>query len=54
MRLLWGILFIFIFNKYDATKKYPWGGKCGIILKLQNDISIPDRNNSSEIRGIMR
>ena len=28
------IEFVFL-NKYDATKKGPWGGKGGIILKLQ-------------------
>ena len=44
--------FVF-FNKYDATKNYPWGGKGGIISKLQNDINILDGNNSSMIRGIM-
>ena len=45
--------FVF-FNKYDATKKDPWGGKGGIILKLQNDNNISDGNNSSMIRGIMK
>ena len=41
-------------NKYDATEKDPWGGKSGIILKLQNDNNISDGNNSSIIRGIMK
>ena len=42
----------FVFsNKYDTNKKHPWGGKGRIILKLQNDINIPDENNSSIICG---
>ena len=45
--------FIF-FNKYCATKKYPWGGKGGIGLKLRNDNNISDGNNSSMIRMIMK
>ena len=45
--------FVF-FDKYDATEKDPWGGKGGIILKLQNDNNISDGNNSSMIRGIMK
>ena len=40
-------------NKHDATKKDPWGGKGGIILKLRNDNNISDGNNSLIIRGIM-
>ena len=47
------IEFVF-FNKYDATEKDPWGGKGGIILKLQNDNNISDGNNSSMICGNMR
>ena len=35
-------------------KKNTWGGKGGIILKLQNDNNISDGNNSSMIRGIMK
>ena len=35
-------------------KKDPWGGKGGIILKLQNDNNISDGNNSLMIRGIMK
>ena len=35
-------------------KTDPWGGKVGIILKLQNDNNISDGNNSSMIRGIMK
>ena len=45
--------FVFL-NKYDATKNHPWGGKGGIILKLGNDIHIPEENNSSMIRGILK
>ena len=41
-------------NKYDATKKDPWGGKGGIILKLRNDNIIYNGNNSSMIRIIMK
>ena len=34
----------FVFSiKYDETKKYPWGGKGDIILKLRNDINIPEQ-----------
>ena len=45
----------FLFSdKYDATKNHPWGGKGGIILKLQNNINIPDGTRSSMIRGIMK
>ena len=44
----------FFFNKYDATEKHTWGGKSGIILKLRNDINIPNQNNSSVIFGIMK
>ena len=44
----------FFFNKYDATAKDPWGGKGGIILKLQNDNNISDGNNSSMICRIMK
>ena len=46
-----GFLFL---NKYDATKNHPWGGKCGIILKLRNDINIPDGTHSLMTRGIMK
>ena len=35
-------------------KKDPWGGKGGIILKLQNDNNVSDGNNSSMIRRIMK
>ena len=45
--------FVFL-NKYDATENDPWGGKDGIILKLQNDNNISDGNNSSMIRVIMK
>ena len=44
----------FFSNKYYATKKHPWDGKCGIILKIQNNINIPDGNNSLIIRRIMK
>ena len=44
----------FFLNKYDATENHPWGGKVGIILKLQNDISIPGGTRSSMIHGIMK
>ena len=47
------VIFLFL-NKYDATKKNPWGGEDGIILKLRNDINISNENNSSLICGIMR
>ena len=39
---------------FNATEEYPWGGKVGIILKLQNDNNISDGNNSSIIHGIMK
>ena len=45
--------FVFL-NKYDATEKDPWGGKGGIVLKLQNDNNISDGNISSMIRGILK
>ena len=35
-------------------KKHTWGGKGGIILKLRNDINIPDVRNGSMIRVIMK
>ena len=41
-------------NKYDAFKNNPWGGKGCIILKLWNDINIPDENNGSMICGIIK
>ena len=45
----------FVFsNRYYSTEKHTWGGKGGIILKIQNDINIPNGNNSSVIRGIMK
>ena len=45
----------FVFsNEYDATENHPWGGKGGIILKLQNYINIPDGNRGSMICGIMK
>ena len=47
------VLFLF-FNSYDATKNNPWSRKGGIISKLQNDINIPDENNSLMIRGNMK
>ena len=45
--------FVFL-NKYYATENHHWGGKFGIILKLGNDIHIPDENNSSMICGILK
>ena len=45
--------FVFL-NKYDGTKKDPWGEKTGIILMLQNENNISDGNNSLMICGIMR
>ena len=42
------------FNKYDETKEHPWGGKGGNILKLLNDINIPNRKNNLMICGIMK
>ena len=44
----------FLLNKYNSTKNHPWGGKGGVILKLQSDINIPDGNNSLIIHGIMK
>ena len=44
----------FFSNKYDTTKKHPWGGEGGIILKLRNDIDIPNGNNSLIIHGIIK
>ena len=44
----------FFFYKYDTSKKHPWCGKCGIILNIRNNINIPDGNNGSVIRGIMK
>ena len=41
-------------NKYNATKNHPWGGKGGTISKLRNDINIPDGTHSSMISGIMK
>ena len=35
-------------------KRHPWGRKSGTILKLINDINIPNVNNSSMFRGIMK
>ena len=35
-------------------KNHPWDGKGGIISKLQNYINIPDGNNSTVIRGVMK
>ena len=51
MRYTVGFSFL---NKYDATKKHPWGGKGSIILKLQNDINIPNRNNISMVLEITK
>ena len=51
MRYNVGYVFL---NKYDATKNHPWGGKCGIISKLQKDINIPDGTRSLMIHGITK
>ena len=51
MRYTVGFVFL---NKYDATKNRTWGVKGGIILKLRNDINIPDGTRSSMICGIMK
>ena len=48
------MLNFYFLNKHHATKKYTWGGKGGILLKLWNDIDIPDGNICSMIRGIMK
>ena len=44
----------FFSNKYDATKKNPWGGNSGIIYNLINDINVPHGTRGSTIHGIIK